>query len=300
VNCNKDIRGEGMKQPVPRVAAIHDLSGFGRASLTVVIPILSSMGIQVCPLPTAVLSTHSGFSDYHFVDLTEHLQPILAHWKQLDLRFDAIYSGFLGSSAQIDTVIQCIEDFRHETLLAVVDPVMGDNGALYGPLDAGIVSEMRKLVAHADIITPNTTEVALLLDEPYRTSFSTANLKECIKRLHAMGPRTVIITSVPQQDPSKTAVVAHSLDDDRYWKVECDYIPAWFPGTGDAFTSVIVGSLLQGDSLPIALDRAVQFTSIGIRATFGHTMSGKCGILLERVLDTLKAPVQMSSYRLLD
>lgn len=289
-----------MKQPVSRVAAIHDLSGFGRVSLTVVIPILSSMGIQVCPLPTAVLSTHSGISDYHFVDLTEHLQPILAHWKRLDLHFDAIYSGFLGSSAQIDTVIQCIEDFRHDDLLAVVDPVMGDDGSLYGPLDESIVSQMRKLVAHADIITPNTTEVALLLDEPYRADLSTADIKNCIERLHAMGPRTVIITSVHQDDPSKTAVVAHSMDDDRFWKVECDYIPTWFPGTGDAFTSVIVGSLMQGDSLPIALDRAVQFTSIGIRATFGHSMSGQNGILLERILDTLKAPVQMSSYRLLD
>ncbi|MCD6180796.1 MAG: pyridoxamine kinase [Candidatus Cloacimonetes bacterium] len=289
-----------MKQLVPQVAAIHDLSGFGRASLTVVIPILSSMGMQVCPLPTAVLSTHSGFDDYHFVDLTAHLQPIIDHWKKLDLTFDAIYSGFLGSTAQIDIVIDFIKTFSHPELLVVVDPVMGDDGALYGPLDISIVAEMRRLVAHADIITPNCTEVALLLDEPYREKIPKNQLKEVINRLHAMGPRTVIITSVLQDDPRKTAVVAHSVDDDRFWIVECDYIPASFPGTGDAFTSVIVGSLLQNDSLPVALDRAVHFTSLGIRAAFGHKGMAKNGILLERVLDTLKAPVQMSSYQLLD
>src|SRR6056297_286303 len=118
-----------MNPPVPRVAAIHDLSGFGRSSLTVVIPILSTMGIQVCPLPTAVLSTHTGgFTDYKFIDLTEHLPDYIEHWQRLNLKFDSIYSGFLGSLKQIDIVADFIKNFKEEEQLVVIDPVMGDNG----------------------------------------------------------------------------------------------------------------------------------------------------------------------------
>lgn len=289
-----------MKNPVPRIAAVHDLSGFGRASLTVVIPILSNMGIQVCPLTTAVLSTHSGFSDYHFTDLTDHMRATIDHWHQLDIEFDAIYSGFLGSNAQIDLVIDLINKFKKENTLAVIDPVMGDNGKIYGPLDIGIVAEMKRLVKYADIITPNITEAALLLDEDYCEYLDSANVKDWLRRLSDLGPEIVIITSVSSKSRKTTSVVAYDKKDGRYWKVKCEYIPASYPGTGDAFTSVIVGSLLQGDSLPIALDRAVQFTSLGIRATFGYQLSPQSGILLEKVLENLKASVQVSSYQLLD
>lgn len=289
-----------MKNPVPRVAAVHDLSGFGRASLTVVIPILSSMGIQVCPLPTAVLSTHSGFDNYRFTDLTDHVRNSIEHWSELDISFDAIYSGFLGSNAQIDLVIDLINRFRSDNTLVVVDPVMGDNGKLYGPLNNALVDEMKKLVRYADIITPNITEAALLLDEEYKEYLDSETIKQWLVRLSEMGPDRVVITSVPSKNKKTTSVVAFNKQDGRYWKVKCEYIPAWYPGTGDAFTSVIVGSLLQYDSLPVSLDRAVQFTSIGIRATFGHQISNKSGFLLEKVLDNLKAPVQLSSYQLLD
>ncbi|MDY0312564.1 MAG: bifunctional hydroxymethylpyrimidine kinase/phosphomethylpyrimidine kinase [Desulfobacterales bacterium] len=203
-----------MKTSVQRVAAIHDLSGFGRASLTVVMPILSTMGIQVCPLPTAVLSTHSKFPDYYFVDLTE---------------------------------------------------------------------------------------AALLLDRPYNPAVSTAEIKEWIVDLAARGPRIVIVTSVPEMGPGhKTAVIAYDREDRRFWKVGCEYLPTSYPGTGDAFASVVVGSLLQGDSLPMALDRAVQFISLGVRATFGYAYDSHQGILLERILGHLRASVPLSSYELLD
>ncbi len=289
-----------MKNPVSKVAAIHDLSSYGRASLTVVMPILSTMGIQACPLPTAVLSTHSGFSDYYFTDLTDHMKGVIKHWQKLNLTFDAIYSGFLGSNAQIDLVLEVINRFKSDDSIAVVDPVMGDNGKLYGPLNQGLVNEMKRLVQAADIITPNITEAALLLDEPYREDLTVCEIKDWLCRLAELGPDKVVITSAPSKDKKTTSVVAYNKIDNRFWKVQCDYIPAYYPGTGDAFTSVIVGSLLQGDSLPIALDRAVQFTSLGIRSTFGYQLSPLNGFLLEKVLDTLKAPVQLSSYQLLD
>lgn len=291
-----------MKAPVPRLAAIHDLSGFGRASLTVVIPILSNMGVQVCPLPTAVLSTHTGgFEGYKFVDLTDHMQEFMDHWRTLQIEFDAIYSGFLGSSRQMDIVSAFIQDFSREDQLVVIDPVLGDNGKLYATIGQDMVEEMRRYIRLADVITPNLTEAAALLDEPYQPEIQQNTLKEWILRLAEKGPKIVIITSVPVLHSKKqTSVIAYNLDDGRFWKVSCDYIPTNFPGTGDAFTSVVVGSLLQGDSLPIALDRAVQFISTAIRATFGHKYPVREGVLLERVLHNLRAPIVPSSFEILE
>ncbi len=292
-----------MKNPVPRVAAIHDLSGLGRASLTVIIPVLSTMGIQVCPLPTAVLSsTTGGFTDYRIVDLTRHMEDFIEHWRSLDLDFDVIYSGFLGSHEQVDIVGRFMRDFRREDTRVVVDPVMGDNGQLYGSMGPEMIREMKHLVKEADVITPNFTEAAFLLDEPYREDASLAEIKEWIRRLCDKGPRTVVVTSVPGMCGSRpgSAVVAYDREDGRFWRVNCEYIPAYYPGTGDVFASVIVGSLLQGDNLPIALDRAVQFVSMCIRASFGFRNPAREGVLLERVLSNLRAPVTASSYEILE
>lgn len=288
-----------MKNPVKRVAAVHDLSGFGRASLTVATPILSAMGVQVCPLPTAVLSTHSKFKDFYFVDMTEHMPPMIAHWKSLGIDFDAIYSGFLGSHRQVEIVIDLIENFRKDEQLVVVDPVMGDNGKLYGPFTKDMVHEMQRLITYADLITPNLTEMAMLVDEPYNEHISEEEVKQACRRLAERGPKFIVVTSVPQQD-GKTAVIAYNKDDKRFWKVTVNYLPANYPGTGDAFASVVVGAILQGDSLPLALDRAVHFTSMGVKATFGYDYDPNQGILLERILRALDAPVQSITYELLN
>ena len=290
-----------MKNVYQRVAAIHDISGFSRVSLTAVIPILSSMGMQVCPLPTAVLSTHGQYHGFKKVDLTEHLEEFIEHWKTIHLDFDAIYSGYLGSHKQIDIVIDFINHFKKPGQIIVVDPVLGDNGKIYSSLDMDMVSGMRSLIGHADVITPNLTELALLLDIEYNEIINIQELKSLILKLADMGPGIVIVTSVPEQlVKNKTSVIAYNKKNKLFWKVSCNYLPANYPGTGDAFTSVILGSLLQGDSLPIALDRAVNFISYGVRATFGYEYDHKQGILLERVLKSLDSPVQISSYELLD
>lgn len=290
-----------MKVPVQRVAAIHDLSGFGRASLTAVIPILSTMGIQVCPVPTAVLSSHTGdFTDYTFVDLTDQMEAYIAHWKKLDIEFDAIYSGFLGSPKQIAIVSDFIDFFSRDSNLTLVDPVMGDNGELYATMSHEMVLNMRSLIAKADIITPNFTEAAYLLGEPYDENIDSEEVKHWLKRLADMGPRTVILTSVPNRTGDKnTSVIAYDSKNRKYWKISCRYIPAHFPGTGDVFASVVVGSLLQGDSLPVAIERAVQFITTAIRASYGFEYPKREGVLLERVLDTLGLPVISGSYELL-
>jgi len=293
-----------MKRPVPRIAAIHDLSGFGRSSLTIILPVLSTMGVQVCPLPTALLSTHTGgFDDYFFLDLTSRMQPIADHWKRLKIDFDAIYSGFLGSSAQAEIVRAFIDDFHpHDgDGLIMVDPVLGDDGELYGPFELEMVTQMRRLVEKADIVTPNITEAALLLDQTYKPELSVPEVKQQLKELSDLGPRMVVLTSVrTDMKPDISTVIAYDRSDGRFWKVECDYVPAFYPGTGDLFASVLLGSLLQGDSLPMAIERSVQFVSLSIRATFGYQEPHRDGVLFERVLGSLSSPLTASSYQVLE
>ena len=289
-----------MHSVIQRVAAIHDLSGFGGGSLSAVIPILSAMGIQVCTLPTAILSTHTGgLSNFHFRDLTSDMRCIVDHWRQLALTFDGIYSGFLGSSEQIEIVRDFIGSFRKDSTLVVVDPVLGDDGKLYDTMGSCMVEGMRSLVASANVITPNITEAALLLGTTEPPVSGTAEIKTWARALTDLGPSCVIITSVPEEHGRGTSVVAFDKEADRFWKVACPYIPACYPGTGDIFASVITGSLLQGDSLPLSLDRAVQFVSMAIRATFGHNFPEREGVFLERVLPSLNAPVSMSSFELI-
>lgn len=284
---------------VRRIAAIHDLSGIGRTSLMAVIPILSTMGFNVCPLPTAILSNHSQYPDFSFLDLTEEMPRIIDQWEKLGVTFDAIYTGYMGSPRQIEIVCGFIERFRTADTLVVVDPVLGDNGHLYSKMTLEMVEEMRRLACRADVLTPNLTEAFALLDRPYKTDCTTEELKDLIAELSEMGPDTVIITGVPVPGQSGlTSVIARSKSDLRTWKVTCPYLPAHYPGTGDSFTSVITGSLLQGDSLPIALDRAAQFILQGIRSTFGYRMDNRDGILLERVLPNLNTPIQSATYEL--
>lgn len=284
-----------------RIVAVHDLSGVGRVSLMAVIPILSSMGFQVCALPTAVLSTHTQYPSYTFLDLTSEMQRIVDQWKNLDFKFDTFYTGYLGSPEQVRIVEHFISDFRRPSDLVVVDPVLGDNGRLYKGFSDDMVIGMRRLIYKADVITPNMTELFLLLGEPYRDNIADDELKLVLKKLSDLGPDIVIVTSVPVVgQPHMTSVYAYNRCGGRFWKVTCPYLPAHYPGTGDAFTSVITGSLMQGDSLPIALDRASQFILQGIRATFGYEYNNMHGIMLEKVLHNLDLPNQISSYELLE
>ena len=287
--------------PSKRVVAIHDLSGIGHVSLMVVIPILSTMGFQVCPLPTAVLSNHTQYPDYSFLDLTDEMEHIIRKWAEQKIRFDAFYSGYLGSPRQAQIVSDFICRLKRPADMVVVDPVLGDDGHLYKGIDNEMVTAMRQLIYHADLITPNLTEMFALCEKPYQPHVTGSLLKECLVRLSEKGPQIVIVTSVPvSHNPQLTSTYAFDRNGNRYWKVTCPYLPAHYPGTGDTFTSVVTGSLMQGDSLPMALDRATQFIQQGIRATFGYENSHLEGIALERILHNLGMPIQINSYELLE
>lgn len=290
-----------MFSPIKRVAAIHDLSGFGKVSLTVVLPILSSMGFQVCPLPTALLSSNTEVPNLKFVDFTDHMRDFIEHWKSMNLEFSAIYSGFLGSHKQIEIVMDFIDYFRKENQIVVVDPVLGDDGKFYKLMTTDMVHKMKSLISKADVITPNVTEVCALLDQQFEAEMSEEKIKQSLKALSSFGPKIVIITNAnPSVAEKQTFVYAYNRLENRFWKIKCDYIPANYPGTGDTFTSIITGCLLQGDSLPIALDRAVQFISTAIRTTYGYNHDPRAGIFLEKVLPNLSAPFHPSSFELME
>ena len=192
-----------------RVLAVHDISCVGKCSLTVALPILSAAGIEASVLPTAVLSTHTGgFEGYTFRDLTEDIRPISAHWKSLNLKIDAVYTGYLGSFEQLTLVSELIRDFRRPDSVVLVDPVMADNGKLYPLFTMDFVAGMRKLCGIADIIVPNLTEAALMLGEEYRESYDRAYIETTLKKLAAIGPRKVVLSGV-SFEPNKLGAAAY-------------------------------------------------------------------------------------------
>lgn len=229
-----------------RCCAIHDLSGFGRISLMVVIPVLSSMGIQVVPAPTAVLSTHTGgaFPGYSFCDLTETMKDTFAHWKQLHLGFESIYSGFLGSPKQCALVEKMIEDFRKEDTLVLVDPVMGDRGDFYESVSPQMAQEMRKLVGRADVVTPNLTELFLLLGKPYHPRVGEEEFGEMLEELASFGPQRIVVTSCPGR--TEKEIACRLYDHGKISTFSTSYFDAQYQGTGDLYATILLGLLMRG------------------------------------------------------
>jgi len=290
-----------MIKPVYEIAAVHDLSGYGKCSLTVAIPILAAMGMQACPLTTSILSTQtSGFKNYTFFDFTDHMEGIINHWKTLDIKFDAIYTGFLGSSKQIDIIINFIDRFHHEKMLIVIDPVLGDDGELYDTINKTIVDGMKKLAAKATLITPNITEAAILLGEDIFDKLSDNKLKSILGSLSEMGPDKVVITSVETEDEDHPVVAAYDKKLNKYWKIKNDYIPVSYPGTGDIFASIMTGCTLRGDSLPVAAATAVEFITAAIKETYGRNIPPRNGILFEKVLYILSVPSNEKPLNILE
>lgn len=178
-----------------RIALINDVTGFGRCSVTVQLPVISAMRVQACPLPTAILSVHTGFPHHYLDDYTEHMRPYMENWQENGLTFDAILTGFLGSEAQIDVVLECIARFKGRETILIVDPVMGDNGKLYSSYTPALCAKMRRLIPYADVVTPNLTEACQLLGIPYPAEGRTDDetLYRMAADIAAMGPRDVVM-----------------------------------------------------------------------------------------------------------
>lgn len=258
-------------QDLLKCAVINDLSGFGRCSLTVAIPIISALGIQACPVPTAILSNHTGYSDFYFEDYSDRMKNYYEKWENLKLRFNSIYTGFLGSQMQISLILDFISRFKDDNTLLFVDPVMGDNGERYTTCDLPLCNGMRELVAHADIITPNLTEACILADVPYIHSVSPADhdkIFEIAEKLLDMGPHCVVITGV------RTGGVMHnfvrSRDDNERFYVSSPFVAQEYCGTGDLFASLLCGYLTLGMPHREALQKTQNILTRAL--TYSHEM----------------------------
>ncbi len=271
-----------------RVLAIHDISCVGRCSLTVALPILSCAGLDTGVLPTAILSTHTGdFQGYTYRDLTEDILPITAHWKSLGLRFDALYSGFLGSYDQIDLVARLMEDFRHENTLCMVDPVMADNGRLYATYTREMAQGMHRLCRKADIITPNMTEACILLNTPYQPAgFTKQETEDMLRRLCDLGPRQAVLTGVTLGEDQLGTAAYDAATDEVSYAFEGRY-PGIFHGTGDILGSALLCGLMNGKSLAESAKLAVRFTHRCIQYTLESGQERRYGVRFEAALPFL-------------
>ena len=288
---------ESKKVLPPRIAAIHDLSCFGRCALTVILPTLSAMGFQTVPLPTALLSTHTGgFDHLHFRDLTPDMEQTAAHFDRLDLSFSAVYTGFLGSAEQIHTVESFLDTFgtkpdpSGKSPLILVDPVMGDDGALYSTYTPALVDGIRKLTARAHLITPNFTEACLLADLPYTDTRTLSEkamedlLSSVLQKLKRPGQNIVVTGVRTAKQTIRTYCLCneHSVVSSEIPCCEKDY-----PGTGDLFASVLLGLLLRSETLPSACSKTAAFVSRVMHFTAEFRAPVRDGLAFEPFLKEL-------------
>ncbi len=259
-----------------RVLAINDISCVGKCSLTATLPILSACGVECTPLPTALLSTHTGgFEGYTFRDLTQDIPAILRHWKSLGLQFDYIYSGYLGSIAQIDLVLTCKKEFLREGGKLVVDPVMGDSGKLYAGFTEDYVEKMRALCKAADYILPNETEACYLAKLPYPLTGATAPL--AMEVLSALCPRP-IVTGVTEGE----RILVYYTENGRTSTCAHENVQGFFCGAGDVFASAFVGCLAQGKSEKESVELASAFAAACIRRSALETPDKRFGLPFEK------------------
>lgn len=271
-----------------RIVTIQDISCFGKCSLTVALPIISAMGIEACCIPTAVLSTHTGgFTGYTYRDLTHDIPEISKHWKSIDLQFDAVYTGYLGSFEQIKIVSDFFDAFKTENNLLIVDPVMGDKGKFYAGFTNDFALEMKKLCQKADVILPNLTEASLLLGEEYIGDGYDENvIKDMLVRLSKLGSKIVVLTGV-SFDKNSQGVMSYNSETVEFSSYFNDNIPGYFHSTGDVFSSTLSGALVKGFDMGMAVKIAVDFTVDCIKNTIGSEKEHWYGVKFEECLPKL-------------
>ena len=281
---------------IPKVAAIHDLSGLGKCSLTAAIPILAALGVQACPMPTAVLSNQTGFPSYTGQDLTAQLEGFAQAWKRLGVRLDGVYTGFLCNNRQIDFVSSFVRDFAEPGILVLIDPVLADNGQYYALFDHSTCRAMSSLIRQATVITPNLTEACFLTG---RTAGDYAALAakpdpdlilEMVRTLSRSGPETVVISGIPAGE--EIAILGYqSRKDEAVW-VKNRRIGPGYSGTGDILASVLCGCLIRGKSLSYALEKAACLLERSVARAYEEGVDPNEGVAFEEYLYLLAEPPQ--------
>lgn len=268
-----------------KIAVINDISGFGRCSITVSLPVISKLKVQCCPLPTSIFSNHTGYEHFFFDDFTAKMPEYIRNWELLGLDFSGIYSGFLGSREQIAIVSDFIQRFRKGDTLVIIDPVMGDNGALYATYTEEMCQEMKKLVGYADILTPNLTEACILTDTPYKEKWRKKEITEMTCKLMEQGPKKVVITGIVQGGYIANYVceegkTEHFLRTVKVGTQRC--------GTGDLFASIIAADAVNGVDFTVSVKKASNFVKRCIRKSIEMEIPLTDGVAFEEVLDYLK------------
>lgn len=269
-----------------RILTIQDISCFGKCSTTVALPILSAMGIETVILPTAVLSTHTMFRGFTVKDLTDQLLPITEHWKKEKIRFDAIYTGYLGSAEEIEIVKKIFKDFHSEGSLVFIDPVMADNGKLYPAFDEKYAALNARLCAVADVIVPNITEACLMTGTEYRETYDETYIRRLLGKLSELGAKKAFLTGVSLSE-GKTGVYGIDGGTGEYTIYQNAHVNAAFHGTGDIFASVAIGGLVRGLPLYDAFKIAADYTADTIRATLGNPDKPWYGVDFEATIPGL-------------
>lgn len=269
-----------------RIASIQDFSCIGSCSQTIALPVLSAMGVECVALPTALLSAHTAFDGFVSLDLTPQLPAIMAHWRAMHLRFDAVYTGYLASAEQVGLVGALLDGMDERPALTLIDPVMGDNGALYAGFSDAFPQAMRALCGRADVLTPNVTEACLLTGTAYSPVQDAAQTRRLLERLLELGCRAAVLTGLRVDGDMAVAALQR---DGTGTLVRTSYIPEVFHGTGDLFASTCAGALVQGAPLERAVRLAADYVALTLRRTVQAPDRRWYGVNFQETLPELMA-----------
>lgn len=268
-----------------KIAVINDFSGFGRCSIAASLPIISAMKIQCCPLPTSIFSNHTGFDSFYYTDFTGHMNAYMDEWAKLNLRFNGILTGFLGSPAQIHIVKSFLERFKSENTITVIDPVMGDYGKLYPTYSPHLAEQMNALVSYADILTPNLTEACILTGTEYHPDMGKKELTRICETLNKMGPQKIVISGLERGDNLENFVFEAGKDPIRILEHK---VGPCRSGTGDVFSSIIAADAVNGVDFTDSVHHASAFIAKVLRRTAELDLPKTDGICFEEYLTEIQ------------
>lgn len=269
-----------------KIALVNDVTGFGRCSVAVALPIISALKVQCCFLPTAILSNHTGFDTFFFDDYTSKMRQYINSWKKINLKFDGICTGFLGSEEQIDIVIEFLETFKTENNIVIIDPVMGDYGKIYPTYTDAMCEKMQHLIKYADCITPNLTELCRLLNIPYpKETPSPEELNNLCEEISKEGPSKIVITGLKRDGDIENFIFEKGKE---FKTIRVKKIGEDRSGTGDVFTSIVSASLVNGEDFAHCVDKAVNFISKALKFTTDLKLPTTYGVCFEEFLTELK------------
>lgn len=268
-----------------KIALINDFTGFGRCSIAVQLPIISALKVQCCSIPTSIFSNHTGFPENYHTDFTKDMVPYMDMWKKLDLQFEGICSGFLGSAEQIHFVSKFIDEFKTDKTVIIVDPVMGDYGKAYATYTKEMCDNMFRLVQKADIVTPNVTEACILTGVPYKDKWTTKELVAMAEKLVELGPSKVVITGISQ----KTYVSNLCYEKDKgYQMIKVHKVGTSRSGTGDIFAAIVAADAVRGVDFAVSVRKASHFIKKCILKSLELDIPITDGVCFEEVMYSLK------------